>query len=62
MSSEESPPTCNVLQVKAPDDVDKATLTNLIKEEIDRNTDIIERSEYLIVKIQHFRPPSNPEP
>jgi hypothetical protein len=56
MDPEESPPTCNVIEVKVPEGADKASLINLLKEEIDRDTDIIERSEYLIIKVQKFRP------
>lgn len=54
MDPKENPRTLHVIEVKVPEGADKVSLINLLKQEIDRDTDIIERSEYLIIKFQEF--------
>jgi len=61
MDPKENPLPLHVIEVKVPKAAEKGRMTELLKQEIEKDTDIVERSEYLIVRFQKFSQPTEPE-
>jgi hypothetical protein len=53
MDPKEELPKAHVIEVKIPEGA-QTSLAELLKQEIDQCTDLIEKAEYLLIKFEHF--------